>query len=75
MKTSYPNIFGDGGKIVYVREVAVSELPDDVREHVDGLEHLFSVHDADGQRLALVANKPLAFALAREHDYAPVSVH
>ncbi|WP_417243408.1 DUF1150 family protein [Celeribacter sp.] len=75
MDTTYPNIFGDGGKIVYVRAVAVSDLPDEVRKQADGLDLLYSVHDSDGQRLALVANKTLAFALAREHDYAPMSVH
>jgi len=33
------------------------------------------VHDSDGQRLALVKNRKLAFALARQNDLAPVNVH
>lgn len=75
MNTSYPHLPEQGDKIVYVRAVSVDDLPADVREQADGLEVLYSVHDAQGQRLALVANKQLAFDLAREHDYAPFSVH
>jgi hypothetical protein len=33
------------------------------------------VHDSDGQQLALVADRKLAFRLARQNDYAPVAVH
>ena len=31
--------------------------------------------EAEGQQLALVGDRKLAFHLAREHDYAPVMVH
>jgi len=65
----------DGNRIVYVRAVAVGDLPDEIREQAEGLETLYAVHRDDGERLALVANKSMAFALAREHDFAPVSVH
>lgn len=75
MNTDYPHFPSAGDKIVYVREVAIADLPEDVREQVEGLDHLYAVHDADGMRLALVANRRLAFALAREHDYAAVNVH
>ena len=73
MKT--PFAFPDGPKIVYVREVAVCDLPDTLRELVGDLEMIFSVHAADGAQLALVANRALAFDLARLHDVTPVSVH
>ena len=36
---------------------------------------LYAVHDADGQRLAVVRDRRLAFVLARQNDLAPVSVH
>jgi len=62
-------------RIVYVREVAVADLPQDVQEQVDDTDVLYAVHDADGERLALVKERKLAFMLAREHDYAPVPVH
>lgn len=62
-------------RIVYVRAVEVADLPSELREQAEGLTQIFSVHRGNGERLALVADKRLAFALAREHDYAPVSVH
>ncbi|KMW60162.1 hypothetical protein AIOL_000315 [Candidatus Rhodobacter oscarellae] len=62
-------------KIVYVRPVAATDLPDEVREQVGSAETVYSVHDADGAPLALVKDRKLAFALARQHDYAPVNVH
>ena len=61
--------------IVYVRPVDTAELPDDVREQVGGLKTLYAVHNADGERLALVKDRRLAFALARQNDLAPVTVH
>ncbi|WP_417262583.1 DUF1150 family protein [Celeribacter sp.] len=79
MNTRYPNLpFGEEThevKIAYVRPVAVSDLPEEVQDQVEGLDHIYSVNDAEGTRLALVANLPLAFAIAREHDFAPVNVH
>jgi len=33
------------------------------------------VHDESGAQLALVADRKLAFVLARQHDLAPVPVH
>jgi len=65
----------DFGNMVYVRPVAVAELPRDVRDHVTGEEALYAVHSADGQRLALVKNREMAFVLARQNDLAPVNVH
>ena len=62
-------------RTVYVKMIAVTDLPREVRDQVDGLEQLYAVHDADGQQLALVGDLKLAFVLARQHDYAPVMVH
>ena len=62
-------------RIVYVREVDVAELPEEVQEQAEGAETLYAVHDADGERLALVKERKLAFLLARQNDYAPVAVH
>lgn len=61
--------------IVYVRPIAVADLPDDVRAQIGGLATVYSVNRPDGERLALVADRNLAFALARQHDLSPVSVH
>lgn len=61
--------------IVYVKSVATADMPADVQEQAGDLETLYAVHDADGQQLALVAEKHMAFALARDNDMAPVQVH
>lgn len=63
------------GKIVYVRPVAVTDLPDEVQVMARGLDHIYALHGADGERLALVRERSLAFVLARQHDLAPVNVH
>jgi hypothetical protein len=62
-------------RIVYVREVHVEDLPDEVRDQIGGLDVIWSVHGANGEQLALVADRTMAFHLAREHDFLPVSVH
>jgi hypothetical protein len=75
MNTPFDALPQGGDRIVYVREVAVEDLPEALREQAGGLEVIYSVHGADGRQLALVANRRLAFHLAREHDFTPVSVH
>lgn len=72
METIQPNTTD---RTVYVKMIAVSDLPREVRQQAEGLEQLYAVHDATGQQLALVGDRKLAFHLAREHDYAPVMVH
>ena len=62
-------------RTVYVKTVMVTDLPREVRDQAVGLDQIYAVHDAAGQQLALVGDRKLAFALAREHDYAPVLVH
>jgi len=74
MNTPY-NFSTDDTRIVYVKPVAVSELPEEVRAQAGDLEELFAVHSEEGEQLALVANRSLAFSLARQHDYKPVAVH
>jgi hypothetical protein len=75
MNTPFNGLPQGADRIVYVREIAVAELPDEVREQMGDAEVIWSVHGADGRQLALVGDKKLAFHLAREHDFTPVSVH
>lgn len=75
MNTPYDFQTGDEARIVYVRPVDAGELPEEVRAQVGGLKTLYAVHDADGQRLALVKDRAMAFTLARQNDFAPVTVH
>ena len=60
--------------MVYIRPVLVADLSADLQREAEGIETLYSVHRPDGTRVALVADRRLAFALAREHDMAPVYV-
>lgn len=66
---------GDENRIVYVRPVKVADLPEALRDQAGPVEEIYAVHNADGERLALVQNRQLAFHLARENSYAPVNVH
>lgn len=63
------------GRLVYIRPVAVQDLPEEVQEQAEGAETIYAVHAADGERLALVKDRKLAFILARQNDFAPVTVH
>jgi hypothetical protein len=62
-------------RIVYVRAVNVSELPDEVQQESGGRDQIYALHTADGARLALVRDREMAFVLARQNDFAPVTVH
>ncbi|MEM5475378.1 DUF1150 family protein [Pacificibacter sp. AS14] len=75
MNANFDNIPNANEKIVYVRSVLVADLPDEVREKAGDMERIYSVHNSDGDRMALVADLKLAFDLARENDFSPVSVH
>ncbi|EPX81506.1 DUF1150 family protein [Litoreibacter arenae] len=66
---------GGADRIVYVRPVAVADLPAEVQSEVDGVEQLYAVHAPDGERLALVLDRDMAFMLARQNDFSPVTVH
>lgn len=75
MDTKYE--FGDdqGRPIVYVRAVNVAELPVEMRDQAQGRKTVYAVHNALGERLALVHDRNLAFILARQNDMEPVTVH
>lgn len=72
-----PFDFGDEReqRIVYVRPVPVDELPAEIREQAPGAKTIYAVHNADGERLALVRNRQMAFWLARENDLSAVNAH
>ena len=61
--------------IVYIREIAVADLPEDVQEQAGELDTLFAIGSEDGEQLALVADRKLAFAVARQNGTVPLSVH
>ncbi|NIZ08540.1 DUF1150 family protein [Pseudooceanicola sp. HF7] len=66
-------------ELVYVRPVETADLPEEVQaeieEQLPGQTRVFAVHNAEGERLALVKDRDMAFVLARQNDLAPVTVH
>ncbi|RZO65718.1 MAG: DUF1150 domain-containing protein [Parvularculaceae bacterium] len=71
-----------GKRLVYVRPVEVAEVADELVDDETGIAIdlpedaiLYSVHAANGERIALVGDRALAFAAARQHEMSPVSVH
>lgn len=75
MDTKYEALKDHPDRIVYVRPVKWSELPPEIQAQVGGDTPLYAICDESGERLALVKNRALAFAVARTNDFAPVSVH
>ena len=75
--TEHSDIEDFEGGLVYVRKVLVADLPDEVQEEArdGGLDELYALHRADGEQVALVGDRGLAFNLARQNDMEPVSVH
>ena len=65
------------GSTVYVRRVEIADLPEAVQEQAreGGLERLYALHRSDGEQVALVGDRRLAFSLAKQNDLNPVSVH
>jgi hypothetical protein len=75
MDVKFDNLPEPERPIVYVRPVRTADLPDEIRKQLGGVEVVYSVNRPDGERLALVLDRDLAFVLARQNDMAPVSVH
>ena len=61
--------------IVYVRPVDASELPAEMRQHLPPVPQLYAIHAEQGERMAVVTDRTLAFIMARQNEYEPVSVH
>ena len=74
MKATY-DLKGLSRDIVYLKPVDVADLPRDVREQAGELETLYSVHNGDGEQVALVANQQIASHLAAEHHMRLVTLH
>ncbi len=64
-----------GRPIVYVRTVNADDLPEEMRAQVGDRKTLYAVHSTEGERLALVADRKMAYFLARQNDMEPVAVH
>lgn len=66
--------------LVYVREVLAADVLADVDMEFPIITPekgavWYAVHAADGERIAVLEDRDLAFAAARGNDLKPVSVH
>ncbi len=69
--------FIEGIKQLSERELGLLGMEDFAyvkRVVIDGTEG-FAVHAADGAQIAVMGSRDLAFAVVRQHDMEPVSVH
>lgn len=69
--------FTEGIRMLSQRELGllgISDLAYVKHVIVDGAD-AFAVHAADGSQIAVLGNRDLAFAMVRQHDLEPVSVH
>ncbi len=77
MNTKFANLPQAGAPIVYVRRVEAKDLPEEIREQIvaQGGRGLYALCDENGERIALVQDRRLAFVLARQNEMNPVNVH
>lgn len=64
-----------GEGVVYVKPIRVADLPEELQSEAGDRETIFSVHNQKGEQIALVADRSVAFDLARQHDLTPMAVH
>ena len=61
-------------RTVYVCAVKVSDLPEKVAQGISE-DQIYALNNSNGERLALVKDRSLAFVLARQNELHPVPVH
>lgn len=59
-----------GDRLVYVKAVEVADMPEEVREAAGDRDQLFAVHNSDGEQLALVAEREMAFGSGAPERHA-----
>lgn len=75
MHSKYDFSHFDTDDLVYIKTVTVTELPLDLQRQVGPDKTLYAVHKADGERVAVVENRALAYSLARDNDLTPMTLH
>ena len=75
MHSKYDFSHFDTDDLVYIKTVEVTELPLDLQRQVGADKTLYAVHKADGERVAVVENRALAYSLARDNDLTPMTLH
>jgi hypothetical protein len=69
--------FIEGLRQLSARELGLLGMNDVayIKRIVDDGTEAFAVHAADGTRIAVMADRDLAFVVVRQNDMEPVSVH
>ena len=68
-------------KVCYVRPVRAGDVRDEIEREADkditfsDDAVLYALHAADGARIALMSDRAIAFAAAKQHEMMPLSVH
>ena len=75
MHSKYDFSHFDTDDLVYIKTVEVTDLPLDLQRQVVSDKTLYAVHKADGERVAVVENRALAYSLARDNDLTPMTLH
>ncbi|MEE4212143.1 MAG: DUF1150 family protein [Parvularcula sp.] len=67
--------------VCYVREVFARDVREDIERELDAKYSfeddcvLYALYADDGSRIALMSDREIAFAAARQHELTPFSVH
>ena len=61
--------------IVYLKEMKVSDLPEDVQGELDASKPVFDVFDEEGSQIALVDDVFFAREMAKEHSFNLQTLH
>ena len=76
------SLFEDNDRrVCYVREVLVKDVRADLDSEIeaafafDDNSVLYALHAGDGSRIALMSDREIAFAAARQHELTPFSAH
>ncbi|MEM9423006.1 MAG: DUF1150 family protein [Pseudomonadota bacterium] len=69
-------------KLCYVRPVLARDVREEIERETSEASDafadesiLYALHADDGSRIALMSDRDIAFAAARQHEMVPVSVH
>lgn len=68
-------------RVCYVREVFAKDVREDIERELDATfafeddSVLYELCADDGSRIALMSDRDIAFAAARQHEMMPHSVH
>ena len=61
-------------RIVYIRPIDTAAVPEAVASGITA-PMVYAIHDASGNRLAVIADRDAAFYVARQHEMTPVYAH